>query len=728
MDRKRAREVDADTAARPSKQAARAAETAADLAVVGAELASINELLQQEETSQKRRWPRFSAGFTLSTCFNKVNPRFAAFTAPETWQIGKRVKKLLESHEALPVAKQLDAYFLWGTALARLASLNEDPTLADAAADKFQQMLKLSADQQDEDAADAALGPVGFSLWGSSLLIVATETQSRAVLDQALAKFQRAVQVDGGTTFETRFQFAKALKEGGDLVAFLEQDGQAKRDYYCRALEVCSKLEEIYKEESAKEQSGEKEAEKEADSDEEEEDDDDDDKVTAEDFAEAKLLEAVLQGLMEEANSVEHFRRTLALYEEAIGTSYNTAVYVNIVLTSMRSSAALNPGSAEALMEKTNYLAARCLARTDLGKIPTQDEWTRMFDYLEAQYKSLLADASFDLQECHAICHRKDTHDQEEPEEEEIDERVPHLLNTLGKGLAAFVRAFPEVECEPSQQKKKQKQKQKQKRKKLTGGARFTHAVEVLRSAHHFHDKLGGYYLACLYASPVFEDEEKYLILAYLFPGFLHNTLLSQYLKFQPLLNALSVFQVDCRKVIYSVAYPAFSFIATAAARSRMSFPDNATDSDGYEWICSMLSDYSRDLLEFELDIDGQHFFDNMNHLFADPLHSTPEPDVHSCPVQLTPFSSEVSDTQDALPQKKQLSFSSRGLPRENAYSALNTVELRSRSFLRASSTPRNRRAGGLERRQLTVTHDAVSSSGQNCPAISRLQVNRRLF
>lgn len=32
--------------------------------------------------------------------------------------------------------------------------------------------------------------------------------------------------------------------------------------------------------------------------------------------------------------------------------------------------------------------------------------------------------------------------------------------------------------------------------------------MEVLRSAHHFHDKLGGYYLACLYASPAFEHEE----------------------------------------------------------------------------------------------------------------------------------------------------------------------------------------------------------------------------
>ncbi|KAG7376723.1 hypothetical protein PHYPSEUDO_012849 [Phytophthora pseudosyringae] len=419
-------------------------------AAVDAELASINDLLQEEETSQK-----------------------------QTWQIGKRVKKLLERHENLPIHKQLDAYFLWGTALARLASLNEDPTLAEAAADKFQDMLKLSQDGQDKDAADAALGPVGLSLWGSSLLIVATETQSREVLDQALAKFQRAVEVDGGTTFETRFQFAKALKEGGDLVAFLEADGgdHAKKVYYYnRALEVCGKLEEIYKVETADDED--QPADKEDGSD----DDADDDKVTAEDFAEAKLLEAVLQGLLEDTSSVDDFDRTLALYQKAI---------------------ALNPGGAEALMEMTNYLAARCLARASLGTKPTTEEWTKLFDDLEAQYKSLLTDAGFDLRECREICKRKDTHDQEEPEEEEIDERVPHLLNTLGKGLAAFVRSFPRLDKVEGQQKKKQKLKNSR------DGSRFTHAVEVLRSAHHFHDKLGGYYLACLYASPAFEDEEQ---------------------------------------------------------------------------------------------------------------------------------------------------------------------------------------------------------------------------
>ncbi|CAH0478465.1 unnamed protein product [Peronospora belbahrii] len=411
---------------------------------IDAELSSINNLLEEEETSQK-----------------------------QTWQIGKRVKKLLENHENLPISKELDAYFLWGTALTRLASLNEDPILANAAVDKFEQMIQLNHDKQDtaeEDAIDEALGPVGFSLWGSALLIIATETLNEQVLDQALTKLERAIQVDGGTTFETRFQFAKALKEGGELMAFLApNDGRKRRNYYAKALQVCSTLQDIYSIELEKNKV--------------QEGSDDDDQVTSQDFAQVKLLEAVLQGLLEDSGSVEDFCRTITLYQEA---------------------SVLSPESAEAVMEKTNYLAARCLAKTTLGAKPTVQEWTKLFDNLEAEYKSLLIAAGFDLIECHYICHRKDTHNQEELEDEEVDERVPHLLNTLGKGLAAFVRSFPHLDYNTGQ---RQKKKQKRKRHEVAGNARFTHAVEVLRTAHHFHDKLGSYYLACLYASPAFEDE-----------------------------------------------------------------------------------------------------------------------------------------------------------------------------------------------------------------------------
>lgn len=40
--------------------------------------------------------------------------------------------------------------------------------------------------------------------------------------------------MDGGTTFESRFQYAKSLKEGGDLLLFLEEGGghEIANEYY----------------------------------------------------------------------------------------------------------------------------------------------------------------------------------------------------------------------------------------------------------------------------------------------------------------------------------------------------------------------------------------------------------------------------------------------------------------------------------------------------------------
>ncbi|KAE8977881.1 hypothetical protein PF005_g24741 [Phytophthora fragariae] len=703
-ERKRQRAASDDDASNaPAKRPAHDSDDAeaADDAAVDVELASINDLLQEEETSQK-----------------------------QTWQIGKRVKKLLESNETLPVAKQLDAYFLWGTALARLASLNEDPTLADAAADKFQHMLKLSqGDAANEDAADAALGPVGFSLWGSSLLIVATETRSRELLDQALAKFERAVQVDGGTTFETRFQFAKALKEGGDLVAFLEQEeeGQANAKYYRRALQVCGELEEIYKLEMTKPEEEEHEEEGEGE-------DEDDDKVTAEDFAEAKLLEAVLQGLLEDAGSAEDFYRTLALYQAAIE---------------------LNPESAEALMEMTNYLAARCLARDSLGAKPTAEEWTKLFDDLEGQYKRLLAEAAFDLQECHEICHRKDTHDQEEPEEEEIDERVPHLLNTLGKGLAAFVRSFPQLGDGAGEPSKKQKQK----RKKSTGGARFTHAVEVLRSAHHFHDKLGGYYLACLYASPAFEDEEQcrtWLETADSYGSLedefdvqefatMHEKAWFKRLAQPP----EQIDDIDEPNVLIEEMFQE-NTPTKAANLNKISVVSDGelivenpwqSEGDGYEWICSFLSGYDGDLIELELDEDGQHFFDNMTPLLAQATPSRLHTDdvCSSTPVQLTPFVLTVmSELQGMLQDSESRAGATPSrsycVKLEEAQSSLDVVELRSRSFRRAVTTPRNRsrsRRHPVSAAPQAAPQDELSTrsnSKADSSSTSRQKINRRLF
>lgn len=151
----------------------------------------------------------------------------------------------------------------------------------------------------------------------------------------------------------------------------------------------------------------------------------------------------------------------------------------------------ISPGSPDALMELASYVSKTMLAhRPSLAAV----DWSRVVRELEALYTAALTDAGFDIAECHAICVRKDTHEQEEPEEEAIDERVPHLLHALGKALAAF--AVVDAAAPSDKQKRASKSRA------------FGHAVEVLRAAHHFHDKLGCYPLAWLYAYAGIEDEE----------------------------------------------------------------------------------------------------------------------------------------------------------------------------------------------------------------------------
>lgn len=162
----------------------------------------------------------------------------------------------------------------------------------------------------------------------------------------------------------------------------------------------------------------------------------------------------------------------------------------------------MSPGSPDALMELASYVSKKYLdRRSTLQGV----DWEKVFHDIEEQYKSVLTDAGFDMAECHEICVRKDTKQQEEPEEEEIDERVPHLLNSLGKALASFAIGQQQQTGSGSSRQGKGKKKKKQPADK---SSHFVHAVEVLRSAHHFHDKLGCYPLAWLYAHPGIEDEE----------------------------------------------------------------------------------------------------------------------------------------------------------------------------------------------------------------------------
>ncbi|KUF81850.1 hypothetical protein AM587_10000785 [Phytophthora nicotianae] len=67
------------------------------------------------------------------------------------------------------------------------------------------------------------------------------------------------------------------------------------------------------------------------------------------------------------------------------------------------------------------------------------------------------------------------------------------------------------------------------------------------------------------------------------------------------------------------------------------------TPEDGYEWISTFLKNYDGDLLEFELDVDSEHFYDNV-----DVLLGVQSPHDHRrTPLQLTPsVLSVISDLQ----------------------------------------------------------------------------------
>ncbi|RHY90560.1 hypothetical protein DYB37_000780 [Aphanomyces astaci] len=130
-----------------------------------------------------------------------------------TSRVGKRLKTLIDAHPDMTKEQLGNTMCMWGTAISRIASENDDATLAEAAMDKFHQALTLLG--QDE------MGPYGMALYGSTSMIVATEKQDRSVLEAALAQFDAAVAMDTPEAFESPFQYAKALKEGSVLVQHL---------------------------------------------------------------------------------------------------------------------------------------------------------------------------------------------------------------------------------------------------------------------------------------------------------------------------------------------------------------------------------------------------------------------------------------------------------------------------------------------------------------------------
>jgi hypothetical protein len=163
-----------------------------------------------------------------------------------------------------------------------------------------------------------------------------------------------------------------------------------------------------------------------------------------------------------------------------------------------------------------------------------------------------------------------------------------------------------------------------------------------------------------------------------------------------------------------------------------MVWQDGIGNADNaYDWILRFLADDDGELLELELDVDGQHFFDNMELLLAEP--SSPQPnDLHSSPLQLTPFIlSMISDLQDPSPQDEaeeaapapSVSFCAL---LEEAQSA---AESRAQTSHHAATTPRRRRSRELPTAATPRTAVPTKSLPKRATrSSSRKKLKRRLF
>lgn len=147
----------------------------------------------------------------------------------EIWKVGKAMKKLAELYESEADHETLaNVYFVWGSALARLAAADDDATLAKAAVDKFENVADLTSKSE--------IGSTGIVLWASSQLIVAMEDHNMSLIQNAIELFEEAVQLETEDTFEIIFQFANALKDVAEYLEFLA--GQSESSGTSNQLEM----------------------------------------------------------------------------------------------------------------------------------------------------------------------------------------------------------------------------------------------------------------------------------------------------------------------------------------------------------------------------------------------------------------------------------------------------------------------------------------------------------
>ncbi|KDO32961.1 hypothetical protein SPRG_02653 [Saprolegnia parasitica CBS 223.65] len=291
---------------------------------------------------------------------------------------------------------------MWGTAISRIATENDDATLAEAAVDKFEQALQLLG--KDE------MGPYGMALYGSTSMIVATEKQDRQVLEAALQQFQMAVDMDTPEAFESHFQYAKALKEGSHLVQHLLENGadedetlQSPRQLQEKALGICKHLLQHHADVLGQPTTSSDDVLASAAAG----DDEEEDCVTTEDMSEVILLQAQLMALLSVDDPMTIFTTFKQSYD-IFGDNYNALIEMNAFLIQV-------PKGEDAMT------------------------WVDHLAFVATEFKKVLLSIEFDTTKCdHVIRFCM------EDELDAFDERAPKLLDCLGRNLLEQLKCHRE--------------------------------------------------------------------------------------------------------------------------------------------------------------------------------------------------------------------------------------------------------------------------------------------
>ena len=158
----------------------------------------------------------------------------------EVWKVGKAMKKLVEMEDSKMTPDTLSTiYFVWGSALARLAAADNDVTLATAAIDKFEHVERLSSRVE--------VGATGMVLWASCKLIVAMENHDLPEIHRAIRLFEEALKLETDDAFEITFQFANALKDVAEFMDYTSDVPKLELEtIVSKGIDICTALYDEY--------------------------------------------------------------------------------------------------------------------------------------------------------------------------------------------------------------------------------------------------------------------------------------------------------------------------------------------------------------------------------------------------------------------------------------------------------------------------------------------------